>query len=426
MRGITWLPILLIIGGVALAGILGFVIWQLPSMINTGNTDTVNVVVNTNTIACTEEAKLCPDGTAVGRTGPNCAFAPCPGASTNTTANTNNSANTNTTPTKASLTHALAELVSSGGSLAYTRPYVAHNLPANVLPDQVRLAFVSGDIVFAIAESSLYEVPFDRKIQWVGVLGSVDGGVTWEEFYSIPKINNVYHNIAGIFINGRKLYLDITDNNGAGSGEGNLTRLVSTNGGSSWDWSGCYYLTPERYFRDYQYTNEGYTPLNLQELDSGMCSFQQNTYTNSVVGFTLLYPVHWQVEETNDDGSTGLGIASRYTTFTSPNGYKLTVGVRRVGEDIRISGRTGTGAGDIVVGESMPIAGTTTQTQHLVYQDKIKILFYYPQGQSFVTINGHEVYADLGSTKEDYASYDLQDEGLQIAYNILKTLQFTE
>ena len=30
--------------------------------------------------ACSEEAKICPDGTAVGRTGPNCAFAACPGA----------------------------------------------------------------------------------------------------------------------------------------------------------------------------------------------------------------------------------------------------------------------------------------------------------------------------------------------------------
>jgi hypothetical protein len=27
---------------------------------------------------CTTEAKVCPDGTAVGRTGPNCEFAPCP------------------------------------------------------------------------------------------------------------------------------------------------------------------------------------------------------------------------------------------------------------------------------------------------------------------------------------------------------------
>ena len=27
--------------------------------------------------ACTEEAKLCPNGRAVGRVGPNCEFAPC-------------------------------------------------------------------------------------------------------------------------------------------------------------------------------------------------------------------------------------------------------------------------------------------------------------------------------------------------------------
>lgn len=30
-------------------------------------------------VACTMEAKICPDGSAVGRTGPNCEFAPCPG-----------------------------------------------------------------------------------------------------------------------------------------------------------------------------------------------------------------------------------------------------------------------------------------------------------------------------------------------------------
>lgn len=28
---------------------------------------------------CTREAKLCPDGSAVGRTGPHCEFAACPG-----------------------------------------------------------------------------------------------------------------------------------------------------------------------------------------------------------------------------------------------------------------------------------------------------------------------------------------------------------
>ena len=30
--------------------------------------------------ACTDDAMICPDGSSVGRTGPNCEFAPCPGA----------------------------------------------------------------------------------------------------------------------------------------------------------------------------------------------------------------------------------------------------------------------------------------------------------------------------------------------------------
>lgn len=29
-------------------------------------------------VVCTMEAKLCPDGSYVGRTGPNCEFSPCP------------------------------------------------------------------------------------------------------------------------------------------------------------------------------------------------------------------------------------------------------------------------------------------------------------------------------------------------------------
>jgi len=36
-------------------------------------------------VACTMEAKLCPDGSAVGRTGPNCEFAACPAANASST-----------------------------------------------------------------------------------------------------------------------------------------------------------------------------------------------------------------------------------------------------------------------------------------------------------------------------------------------------
>ena len=32
-------------------------------------------------VACTMEAKTCPDGSSVGRVGPDCEFEPCPGES---------------------------------------------------------------------------------------------------------------------------------------------------------------------------------------------------------------------------------------------------------------------------------------------------------------------------------------------------------
>ena len=33
---------------------------------------------STSPKACTMDAKICPDGSSVGRSGPNCEFAPCP------------------------------------------------------------------------------------------------------------------------------------------------------------------------------------------------------------------------------------------------------------------------------------------------------------------------------------------------------------
>jgi hypothetical protein len=80
---ITIIALLLIIGG-------GVYVFVNKSPLNSNSTTTPNIeatstVIATTTktkppVACTMEAKLCPDGTAVGRTGPNCEFSPCPGA----------------------------------------------------------------------------------------------------------------------------------------------------------------------------------------------------------------------------------------------------------------------------------------------------------------------------------------------------------
>jgi len=56
-----WIVGVLIVIAIAVAGLYRF------------NLDTQN-----NGVACTMEAKLCPDGSAVGRSGPNCEFVACP------------------------------------------------------------------------------------------------------------------------------------------------------------------------------------------------------------------------------------------------------------------------------------------------------------------------------------------------------------
>lgn len=48
-----------------------------PTPIET-STATSSATPTSKIVACTMEAKICPDGSAVGRSGKNCEFAPCP------------------------------------------------------------------------------------------------------------------------------------------------------------------------------------------------------------------------------------------------------------------------------------------------------------------------------------------------------------
>jgi hypothetical protein len=51
----------------------------------------VKVIYHLESVVCTMEAKMCPDGSYVGRTGPHCAFAPCPNENQNSTSSTGHS-----------------------------------------------------------------------------------------------------------------------------------------------------------------------------------------------------------------------------------------------------------------------------------------------------------------------------------------------
>lgn len=65
-KGFVWLPILLALLALVVVGGAAY--------------DYVQFHQNSapQAVACTQEAKICPDGSSVGRTGPNCAFAACP------------------------------------------------------------------------------------------------------------------------------------------------------------------------------------------------------------------------------------------------------------------------------------------------------------------------------------------------------------
>ncbi len=63
-KGISFLAIIIVVAFVAIMGSAGYFAYKQ--------------YFAPKPIACTLEAKICPDGSSVGRTGPNCEFAQCP------------------------------------------------------------------------------------------------------------------------------------------------------------------------------------------------------------------------------------------------------------------------------------------------------------------------------------------------------------
>ena len=67
-KGNLILAVIIVVAVIAAFGAAGYFVYQHYLAPNRGNAP----------IACTMEAKICPDGSSVGRSGPNCEFAQCP------------------------------------------------------------------------------------------------------------------------------------------------------------------------------------------------------------------------------------------------------------------------------------------------------------------------------------------------------------
>lgn len=151
-----------------------------------GTRQSTNQLVNqiTNPTACTQEAKICPDGSAVGRSGPNCEFAEC-SSTTNTNSTTNQNTNTTTDPTAGWKTYTNTQLKYSikypsdwsigletdkqttisgaGNGTPFTAPSVSITTSE---PDQPSSCLLKEEAVTVLGESRL------RQTQGCGYAGS--------------------------------------------------------------------------------------------------------------------------------------------------------------------------------------------------------------------------------------------------------------
>lgn len=79
-KGFSSIVLLLIV----LAAVIGFWFYKTQVQMSPFLTFPSFLSHSPAPVACTMEAKLCPDGSSVGRSGPNCEFAACPTQSSNT------------------------------------------------------------------------------------------------------------------------------------------------------------------------------------------------------------------------------------------------------------------------------------------------------------------------------------------------------
>lgn len=130
------------------------------------------------------------------------------------------------------------------------------------------------------------------------------------------------------------------------------------------------------------------------------------TYTDPEYGWTMDYPCDWTYERIYEASGDEVlfDYPIRYTIFKSPtNNYRLLVGIMQTGDEGTTINRTGVGAGDFVNQAAITVAGASVPVRYLVYQNKVKEVFFYTSGS--VTIGNYNLIS----------TFD-QDQGV-VAYN---------
>lgn len=146
-----------------------------------------------------------------------------------------------------SLQDHLAELIRAGEPVRPADPSWAKGM------GQVATAgYAIGDVSFAILlqPNQNTPLPLFKEGDMYGILARRGAGVP-EYFlrYSRPEEGErpIRMNPVDLFLEHGQLIVSLVDDRGAGSGEGNLLRLASADGGWTWGTDGCFSYVPEAY-----------------------------------------------------------------------------------------------------------------------------------------------------------------------------------
>jgi hypothetical protein len=134
-------------------------------------------------------------------------------------------------------------------------------------------------------------------------------------------------------------------------------------------------------------------------------------YQDEETRISFTYPPGWTMEET----------ANAFVFHNGP--ISLQIAYRYAGEEFALWTRTGIPAGDIMALDGLvPFLGQMLAKSGLVYEDRLKMVFYGGEPVSIVEAQGLEFAITLDDRETDYLILDISEDTLAEAEAILASV----
>ena len=130
------------------------------------------------------------------------------------------------------------------------------------------------------------------------------------------------------------------------------------------------------------------------------------TYINP---YLATLPDGWTATETTVTDMPTCPMPQNVTTFADADFVlNVTVGVRKIGDDVSISCRTGVGAGEFLSGDKIDVASTKVPGSYLTYQDVPYEVFVGSDATTF-ELDGYELNITISQTSNDPTGIDITE-----------------